>query len=83
VAARDHSLRRRLSHHLLAEVVPNQAVTVVLSQVDIEKSGIRDELTAEAQAAIDEFESEFREMVLEDARYLDDDDDDDDDGDPS
>ncbi|BDE14343.1 hypothetical protein MKCMC460_32030 [Mycobacterium sp. 20KCMC460] len=36
VAARDHSLRRRLSHHLLAEVVPNQAVTVVLSQVDIE-----------------------------------------------
>ncbi|MGV7784581.1 hypothetical protein PJN38_29730, partial [Mycobacterium kansasii] len=25
-----------LSHHLLAEVVPNQAVTVVLSQVDIE-----------------------------------------------
>ncbi|BDB41015.1 hypothetical protein Mkiyose1665_29920 [Mycobacterium kiyosense] len=47
------------------------------------ESGIRDELTAEAQAAIDEFESEFREMVLEDARYLDDDDDDDDDGDPS
>ncbi|QLL08651.1 hypothetical protein [Mycobacterium vicinigordonae] len=34
------------------------------------ESGIRDELTAEAQAAIDELEPEYRELVLEDARYL-------------
>lgn len=39
-------------------------------------SGIREELTAEAQAAIDQMEPEYQEMVLREARYLDADDDD-------
>ncbi|WP_155769572.1 hypothetical protein [Mycobacterium asiaticum] len=60
---------------------PTDVVNCVLDLPDLMRayvpfahavSGIREELTAEAQAAIDEIEPEYREMVMEEARYLDD-----------